>query len=106
MFDGTPADLPGTWPQFRGANGDAIGQVDVTLSRNWPAEGPPALWSVDLGEGYAGAVVRDGRVYVVDYDQEKHGDLTESRAVSGSCRRGMGQGWFGMNWIHDIFVKI
>lgn len=73
-FDGTPADLPGTWPQFRGANGDAIGQVDVTLSRNWPAEGPPALWSVDLGEGYAGAVVRDGRVFVVDYDQEKRGD--------------------------------
>jgi PQQ-like domain len=73
-FDGTPADLPGTWPQFRGVNGDAIGQVDVTLSRNWPAEGPPALWSVDLGEGYAGAVVRNGRVYVADYDQEKHGD--------------------------------
>jgi outer membrane protein assembly factor BamB len=73
-FDGTPADLPGTWPRFRGANGDAIGQVDVTLSRNWPAEGPPVLWSVDLGEGYAGAVVRNGRVYVVDYDQEKHGD--------------------------------
>jgi len=73
-FAGTAADLPGAWPQFRGANGDAIGQVDVTLSRNWPAEGPPALWSVDLGEGYAGAVVRNGRVYVVDYDQEKHGD--------------------------------
>lgn len=73
-FDGKPADLPGLWPHFRGPHGDAIGQVDVTLARNWPAEGPAVLWSVDLGEGYAGAVVRDGRVYVLDYDQEKHGD--------------------------------
>jgi outer membrane protein assembly factor BamB len=73
-FDGTPGDLPGVWPQFRGAAGDAIGAVNVTLSRNWPEEGPPVLWSVDLGEGYAGAAVRSGRVYVVDYDQQKHGD--------------------------------
>ena len=73
-YDGTPADLPGVWPQFRGVKGDALGQVDVTLSRNWPDEGPPVLWSVDLGEGYAGAVVRDGRVYVMDYDQDQHGD--------------------------------
>lgn len=73
-FDGTPADLPGIWPQFRGAQGDAVGRVDVTLSRNWPAEGPPVLWSVDLGEGYAGAAVLNGRVYVADYDQDKSGD--------------------------------
>jgi outer membrane protein assembly factor BamB len=73
-FDGTPGDLPGAWPRFRGAAGDAIGTVDLTLSRNWPEEGPPVLWSVDLGEGYAGAAVRSGRVYVVDYDQQKHGD--------------------------------
>jgi len=73
-FDGKPADLPGAWPRFRGVNGDAIGHVDVAVARNWPAEGPTVLWSVNLGEGYAGAVVQDGRVYVVDYDQEKHGD--------------------------------
>ncbi len=73
-YDGTAADLPGAWPRFRGVNGDDIGRVDVTLARNWPAEGPPALWSVDLGEGYAGAAILNGRVYVVDYDQEKHGD--------------------------------
>lgn len=73
-YDGVAADLPGAWPRFRGVNGDAIGHVDVTLARNWPAEGPAVLWSVDLGEGYAGAAILNGRVYVVDYDQEKHGD--------------------------------
>lgn len=73
-FAGTAADLPGVWPQFRGPKGDAVDQVDVTLSRNWPAEGPPVLWSVDLGEGYAGAAILNGCVYVADYDQDKHGD--------------------------------
>jgi len=72
--DGVPADLPGSWSRFRGDDMDAIGKTDVTLARQWPADGPPVLWSVDLGEGYAGAAVRDGRVFVVDYDQDKKGD--------------------------------
>ncbi len=73
-YGGRPADLPGDWPQFRGPTLDAVGRVDVTLARQWPAGGPPVLWSVDLGEGYAGAAVRDGRVFVADYDQQKQGD--------------------------------
>ncbi len=73
-FEGEPAHLPGAWPQFRGPKLDAVGQVDVTLARQWPEEGPRVLWSVDLGEGYAGAAIRDGRVFVADYDQEKLGD--------------------------------
>ncbi|UCG56967.1 MAG: PQQ-like beta-propeller repeat protein [Phycisphaerales bacterium] len=72
--DGVPADLPGSWPRFRGANFDAISTDDVPLTRNWPAEGPRVLWSVDLGEGYAGAAVLAGRVYVLDYDQENRAD--------------------------------
>lgn len=73
-FDGTPADLPGSWPRFRGEALDAIAKVDVTLARQWPAEGPPVLWSIPMGEGYAGAAVLNGRVHVVDYDQERQGD--------------------------------
>ncbi len=73
-YDGKPADLPGIWPYFRGPALDAIGKVDVTLARSWSAQGPPVLWSVDLGEGYAGAAVLDGRVFVADYDQDKLGD--------------------------------
>ena len=73
-FDAKPSDLPGLWPQFRGANLDAVAKVDVTLARQWPQAGPPVLWSIDLGQGYAGAAVRNGRVYVVDYDQPKNGD--------------------------------
>ena len=66
---GAPADLPGAWPQLRGPNGDDISPETTPLADHWPASGPPCLWSVDLGEGYAGAAVLNGRVYVLDYDQ-------------------------------------
>jgi outer membrane protein assembly factor BamB len=73
-FDGVAADLPGAWPGFRGPNHDAISPETVSLSRTWPADGPRVLWSVDLGEGYAGAAVLGGRVYVLDYDQPNQAD--------------------------------
>jgi len=73
--DGVPADLSGAWPRFRGANYDAISTEPMTLARTWPAEGPRVLWSLDVGEGYAGAAVLDGRVYLLDYDQGKQADV-------------------------------
>ncbi|MFB0552593.1 MAG: PQQ-binding-like beta-propeller repeat protein [Phycisphaerae bacterium] len=75
QFDGVPADLPGAWPRFRGPNLDAISSDEnVTLARAWPANGPKVHWSIDVGEGYAGAAVLAGRVYVLDYDREKQAD--------------------------------
>lgn len=74
-FDGVPGSTPGAWPGFRGADhtnvtassSDFVGRLD-------PAEPPPVLWNIDLGEGHAGAAVDDGRVYVLDYDEERSGD--------------------------------
>lgn len=66
---GSPADLPGAWPQFRGPQRDGRPADATPLARQWGSNGPPAHWSVELGEGYAGAAVRNGRVYVLDYDQ-------------------------------------
>jgi len=74
QFGGKPADLPGAWPRFRGANFDAISKEDVTLARTWPPDGPKVLWSIDVGEGYAGAAILAGRVYILDYDHEKQAD--------------------------------
>ena len=71
---GKPADLPGSWPWFRGKALDNIGQPGVPLARRWLAEGPKVLWSVDLGEGYAGPIVQDGRVWLLDYDRENSAD--------------------------------
>jgi outer membrane protein assembly factor BamB len=73
-FDGVAADLPGAWPRFRGENLDGVSPETVGLMRTWPTGGPSVLWSIDLGEGYAGAAVLAGRVYVLDYDHEKLAD--------------------------------
>jgi len=71
---GKASDLGGAWPRFRGANFDGISGDEVKLSRQWGADGPEVIWSMDVGEGYAGAAVLGGRVYVMDYDQEEGAD--------------------------------
>ncbi len=80
--DGVPADLPGAWPRFRGPNYDAISPERVSLSRTWPDEGPAVLWSVDVGEGYGGAAVFDGRVYLLDYDQPSQADVVRCLSLN------------------------
>ena len=72
---GTPANLPGAWPRFRGPNYDDIGpDTQPTLARAWPADGPPVLWRKDAGEGYAPPVIWQGRVFLMDYDREATSD--------------------------------
>jgi len=73
-FKGRASALPGQWPRFRGEQYDNICRQEVRLARSWPEGGPPVLWRVPLGEGYAGAAIRNGRVYVIDYDREKAAD--------------------------------
>ena len=80
--DGVPADLPGAWPRFRGPNFDAVSAEKVTLAKAWPAEGPRVLWSVDVGEGYAGAAVLEGRVYLLDFDQDKQADVVRCLSLN------------------------
>ncbi|MBN1854141.1 MAG: PQQ-binding-like beta-propeller repeat protein [Pirellulales bacterium] len=72
--DGIPAAIPGDWPWFRGANHDGICRDATPLLRTWPAEGPPALWTITLGEGYASAAIHDGCVFVLDYDEQSQAD--------------------------------
>jgi len=67
-------NLPGAWPQFRGPNLDSISPEQTRLLRAWQVGEPRELWGVDVGEGYAGASVWNGRVYLMDYDREKKQD--------------------------------
>ena len=71
--DGVAVQLPGAWPAFRGPNRDNL-SAETNLARSWEASGPRELWSVEMGEGYAGAAVLNGRVYVMDYDREHKQD--------------------------------
>ena len=74
VSNGIPLDSTAEWPQFRGPHRDAIADDPTPLARTWPPEGPPRLWAVEMGEGYAGAAVRQGRVFVLDYDESAEAD--------------------------------
>ena len=74
-FDGIPADIQGNWQRFRGADFDNISKEKTRLLDNWGDEGPNIAWSIELGEGHAGPVVSNGRVYVFDYDEEERADI-------------------------------
>lgn len=65
---GVPSNLTGAWPCFRGAARDGLATTKGDWPTNWPADGPPRLWQVDVGEGYAGPAIWQGRVYLHDYD--------------------------------------
>ncbi len=51
------------WPQWRGANRDAIA-TDFKAPENWP-ESLSKKWSVDVGDGVASPSIKDGKVYVM-----------------------------------------
>jgi outer membrane protein assembly factor BamB len=69
-----PVVPAGAWPRFRGPAFDNVAAGGVRLAESWPEGGPPVLWSVDLGSGYAGPAVLGGRVFLLDYDEERGGD--------------------------------
>jgi outer membrane protein assembly factor BamB len=73
-LDGKPSAIESAWPGFRGADYDGVSKETVPLLQQFPEGGPKKLWRVQLGEGYAGAAVWKGRVYVIDYDAAKQAD--------------------------------
>lgn len=71
-FDGF---VPGEWPRFRGSNFDNIVRDTFELAESWDSTGPPVVWKVTLGEGYAGPAVSNGRVYILDYNERRKADM-------------------------------
>ncbi len=63
------------WPRFRGADYDNMSKSTVPLIDRFEAGDLPILWSVELGEGHAGAAIYDGKAYVMDYDEIRRADL-------------------------------
>ncbi len=62
------------WPRFRGEDIDNISKSTTKLKDTWQADEPKILWSVELGEGHAGAAIYAGKAYVLDYIEEKRED--------------------------------
>ena len=58
------------WPGFLGPTGDGK-SAETGIARTWPEDGPPILWHLRVGEGYAAPSVAGGRLYLFDRQGER-----------------------------------
>jgi len=68
----TCAALAADWPQYLGPNRNST-SPEKGLMRSWPENGPQVLWTVAVGKGFGGPVIKEGKVYLLDRD-DKVGD--------------------------------
>jgi len=54
----------GEWPQILGPQRSGIAAADESLAEAWPADGPPVVWRREVGAGYAGVAVAEGRAFL------------------------------------------
>ena len=64
--------LGADWPQYLGPNRNST-STEKGILRSWPENGPEVLWTVDVGAGFGGPVVKNGKVYLLDRN-DKVGD--------------------------------
>jgi outer membrane protein assembly factor BamB len=62
------ASMASDWPQHLGPTQDAV-SPETGLLDTWPEQGPPELWRHDVGIGFAGSAVVDGKVFLNDRKQ-------------------------------------
>ena len=68
----TCATLAADWPQYLGPDRNST-SPEKGILRSWPENGPELLWAVDVGKGFGGPIIKDGKVYLLDRD-DKVGD--------------------------------
>ena len=74
-FERSRTELKESWPRFRGENFDNISRSAVALIDRFPENGPTVKWKIELGEGHGGAAIYEGKVYILDYDEELRADM-------------------------------
>jgi outer membrane protein assembly factor BamB len=84
--------IPGDWPRFRGTDFDNINKDITPLREKWDTSGPRIVWRTTLGEGYAGPVVHNGRVYLLDYNERKKADVL--RCFSFASGKELWRRWY------------
>jgi len=72
------SELTGQWVCFRGKdfNNIVVTSEQINLSNDYPV-----LWSIETGEGYAGAVIYNGKVYFLDYDEQLKSDALRCHSL-------------------------
>jgi outer membrane protein assembly factor BamB len=82
------------WPRFRGDQSDNILRSDIPLIDGFGNQAPEILWSVELGEGHAGAAIFDAFVYVLDYDEDIRADML--RCFDLKTGKEIWRRWYGV----------
>jgi outer membrane protein assembly factor BamB len=59
-----------SWTQWGGPDRSFVVEAHG-LAERWPEAGPRQLWSREIGAGYSGAVVADGRLYTMYRDGQR-----------------------------------
>src|ERR1700676_3401085 len=49
------------WPQFLGPSRNGV-YAPTDLALAWPKSGPAVIWKKDVGQGFSGAVVANGKL--------------------------------------------
>jgi outer membrane protein assembly factor BamB len=75
----------GDWPGLMGPSQSGVAQ-ERGLARQWPAQGPPVLWTVEVGRGWGGPSIHGGQVFLLDRPDDQHDllrclDLATGREV-------------------------
>jgi outer membrane protein assembly factor BamB len=108
LWGQTPSKIPpgvtaasADWPQWRGPERTGMSR-ETGLLRQWPAAGPPVVWSVSaLGGGYGSVATSGGRVYVqglrnrqsvVSALNQADGKVVWSRAIGAAGDNDRGSG--------------
>ena len=71
----------GDWPRLLGPAGDGKSS-ETSILLEWPAQGPPLKWQVEIGEGYSMPSIAGGRVFVFDRSGDR-ARLTALDAAGG-----------------------
>jgi outer membrane protein assembly factor BamB len=69
------------WPQYLGPGRNSTSD-QKNLLRSWPQNGPEVLWTVNVGTGFGGPVIKDGKAYLLDRD-DKTGDKLRCFDLAG-----------------------
>jgi outer membrane protein assembly factor BamB len=78
--NGVPSKIKGDFSRFRGDNYDNI--VNDNIIPDWNSSNPEKLWEIELGEGYASPVIRNGMVYILDYNEIEKSDSLKCLSLS------------------------
>ncbi|MDB6152379.1 MAG: Kelch repeat-containing protein [Chthoniobacteraceae bacterium] len=75
--------LEAQWSQWRGPQRDGV-SVEKGWRKDWPKEGPKALWRANAGVGMSSSVVMDGRLFTQGNDGQGNDCIVALDALTGA----------------------